>query len=101
MWRDYEDLEESLSMPELNATLAAKRDTDYAQQKFMAALQGVDLDKNVKRSNEAPQTFQDFANEVVAKKTGTSADDIVNLQGSEAEKAGFGVGFGLDYEIAE
>lgn len=99
MWRDYEDLEQSLSMPELNTTLAAKRDADYAHQKFMAALQGVDLEKNVKSGT--PETFQDFASDVISKKTGTSSDDIVNLRGEEAQKAGFGVGFGLDYEISE
>lgn len=87
-------------MPELNATLAAKRDSDYAKQKFTAALQGVDLDKNMGNSS-APVTFQDFASGVISEKTGTAADDIVNLRGNEAQRAGFGVGFGLDYEVSE
>lgn len=66
MWKDYDELESSLSMAELNATLAAKRDSDYQQQKFHAALQGVDLDKSSGRS-EGPKTFQDFATKVKEK----------------------------------
>lgn len=38
IWKDYEDLETSLSMPELMATLAAKRELDYAEKKFFAAI---------------------------------------------------------------
>jgi len=102
MWKDYEELEHSLSMAELNATLAAKRDADYQQQKFHAALQGVDLDsQSGKPEDEEPKTLQDIANKMAAKETGTSTSDIVTLRGAEAMSAGIGIGNGLDYEIVE
>jgi len=45
IWKDYQELEKSLSMPELMATLGSKRELDYEERKFLAAIQGVDLDK--------------------------------------------------------
>ena len=45
IWKDYDELESSMSMPEIMATLKVKRDLDYSQKKFLAAMQGVDLDK--------------------------------------------------------
>ena len=45
IWKDYRELEESLSMPELIATLSSRRELDYEEKKFLAAIQGVDLDK--------------------------------------------------------
>ena len=45
-WKDYDELESSLSMPELAATLKAIYDTENRRQKFMAALQGVDIEKD-------------------------------------------------------
>lgn len=98
IWKDYQDLEDSLSLTELNATLAAKRDSDYQQQKFQAALKGVDLDKESSRSNE-PKSFQEYASSVLSKKAGISNDDILSLQGEFAEKAGIGIGMGIDAEM--
>jgi hypothetical protein len=40
IWKDYEDLESSLSMPELSETLNAKREESYNERKFLAALKG-------------------------------------------------------------
>jgi len=51
IWKDYEELESSLSMQELTATLQIKRELDYSDKKFSAAMQGVDLDKNSGNSN--------------------------------------------------
>ena len=44
IWKDYQELEKSLSMPELIATLEVSRELDYTEKKFLAAIQGVDLD---------------------------------------------------------
>jgi hypothetical protein len=52
IWKDYNELELSLSMPELMATLESKRDLDYQEKKFLAAIQGVDIDKNSGKSSE-------------------------------------------------
>ena len=42
-WKDYDELEETLSMPELLATLEAQRKVKYRDYKFQAAMQGVTL----------------------------------------------------------
>ena len=44
IWKDYQELEKSLSMPELMATIEVSRELDYTEKKFLAAIQGVDLD---------------------------------------------------------
>lgn len=94
IWKDYEELETSMSMPELTATLNIKRELDYADKKFMAAIQGVDLDKNTKKSN----AWEDLKAKVFSKGKATDSKDILALQGVNAQQAGFGIGMGLEYE---
>ncbi len=95
IWKDYEDLETSLSMPELTAVLNAKREADYDHKKFLAAIQGIDLDKQ--RGNSRNE-WEDLKARVFSKGKTSNSDDIVSLQGANAQKAGFGIGLGLDYE---
>ena len=97
IWKDYEELEQSLSMPELTATIKAKRDLDYSDKKFAAAMQGVDLDKNSGNSNE----WEDMKARVFSKGAAENGNDILALQGKNAERAGFGIGMGLTYEVIE
>jgi hypothetical protein len=94
IWKDYEELEQSLSMPELTATIKIKRELDYSDKKFAAAMQGVDLDKNSGGGNE----WEDMKARVFSKGKTTDGNDILALQGINAERAGFGIGMGLDYE---
>jgi hypothetical protein len=94
IWKDYEDLEQSLSMAELTATIKIKRELDYTDKKFAAAMQGVDLDKNSGNQN----AWEDMKARVFSKGRATDGNDILALQGKNAEKAGFGIGMGLDYE---
>jgi len=94
IWRDYEELETSMSMPELTATLNIKRELDYQDKKFYAAIQGVDLDKNTKKSN----AWEDMKARVFSKGKAQNSNDVLALQGVNAQKAGFGIGMGLDYE---
>ena len=96
IWKDYEDLELSLSMPELIATLNAKRDADYNEKKFLAAIQGVDLDKETGRKEEDP--WEKMKARVFSKGKSANPNDITSLQGYAAQKAGFGIGMGLGYE---
>ena len=97
IWKDYEELEECLSMPELTATIKAKRDLDYSDKKFAAAMQGVDLDKNSGNSN----AWEDMKARVFSKGAAENGNDILALQGKNAERAGFGIGMGLTYEVIE
>ena len=94
IWKDYEELEQSLSMPELTATIKIKRELDYSDKKFAAAMQGVDLDKNSGTGNE----WEDMKARVFSKGAAVDGNDILALQGKNAERAGFGIGMGLDYE---
>lgn len=96
IWKDYEDLETSLSLPELVATLNAKREDDYTNKKFLAAIQGVDLDKESGHSSANP--WEAMKARVFSKGKTSDPDDIVSMQGQNAKKAGFGIGMGLDYE---
>lgn len=95
IWKDYDELESSMSMPEIMATLKVKRDLDYGQKKFLAAMQGVDLDKASGKEN----AWEDMKARVFSKGSATGSNDILALQGANAQKAGFGIGMGLDYEV--
>lgn len=96
IWKDYEDLETSLSMPELVATLSSKRDLDYQEKKFLAAIQGVDLDK---QSGKASQNeWEAMKARVFSKGKTEDPNDIISFQGTKAAQAGFGLGMGLGYE---
>jgi hypothetical protein len=97
IWKDYNELEESLSMPELVATLGVRRELDYQEKKFLAAIQGVDLDKN-SGSDRGQKEWEDMKARVFSGGATTDSNDILALQGHNAQKAGFGIGMGLDYE---
>lgn len=79
-WKNYDELESSLSFEELVVTLEAIRKKENKDRKFMAALQGIEL--------------EDDEDEVY--------DDITTLVGMSAHEAGFGLNAGLGYmEIGE
>ena len=96
IWKDYEELETNLSMPELMATLESKRDLDYQEKKFLAAIQGVDLDKN-SGAAKGQKEWEDMKARVFSRGTTGDSNDVLALQGQNAKKAGFGIGMGLDY----
>jgi hypothetical protein len=60
-------------------------------------MQGVDLDKNSGNSNE----WEDMKARVFSKGKAENGNDILALQGKNAERVGFGIGMGLDYEVYE
>lgn len=93
IWKDYEDLESSLSMSELLITLGARRELDYEEKKFLAAIQGVDLDKQSGKQNE----WEEMKARVFSGGKASNANDVLALQGANASKAGFGIGMGLGY----
>jgi hypothetical protein len=97
IWKDYQELETSLSMPELMSTLSVSRELDYSEKKFLAAIQGVDLDKN-SGSEKGQKEWEDMKARVFSKGQASDSNDVLSLQGVNAQKAGFGIGMGLDYE---
>ena len=99
IWKDYQELEESLSMPELMVTLSSKRELDYEEKKFLAAIQGVDLD-GATNSDKGQKEWEDMKARVFSGGATSDSNDVLSLQGQNAKKAGFGIGMGLDYEDA-
>ena len=74
MWKNFDELEESLCVEELIKILNAVRDREHRERVFMAAIQGIDLDEN--QQDEG---------------------DITELKGFVAQEAGFGINMGLGY----
>jgi len=97
IWKDYEELETSLSMPELVATLSSKRDLDYQEKKFLAAIQGIDLDKKSGKASSQNEWEKMKARVFSGGKT-EDPNDIVSFQGRKAAQSGFGIGMGMGYE---
>ena len=102
VWKNIEELEESISLPELMNLISTYRDLDYKEKRFLAAIQGVDLDKGSGYSDSGQERgqkeWEDMKARVFSKGKATDSNDIVALQGENARKAGFGIGMGLQYE---
>jgi hypothetical protein len=77
-------------MPELIITLQAKNRKELEDRKFLASLQGVDLEES-----QETTSFDDVRRRALG--INASADDVVSLQGTFANEAGFGIGAGLGY----
>lgn len=74
-WKNFDELESNLSIEELNAVVDAIRKKDYEEKKFLAALQGVDLEEQSR-----------------------GPEDVSELKNSRLSKEeGFGVGEGLGF----
>jgi hypothetical protein len=97
IWKDYQELEKSLSMPELIATLEVSRELDYTEKKFLAAIQGVDLDGQSDKQR-GQKEWEDMKARVFSGGQTKDSNDVLSLQGPNAQKVGFGIGMGLDYE---
>lgn len=75
-WKNYDELEDQLNIEELIATLEAYRKQKREEQRFMAALQGVDLNESEPAS-------------------------IDDLNGYDAAQKGFGIGLGIGHSVME
>lgn len=96
VWKNFEDLETSISMSELMILLETRRDLDYQEKKFFAAIQGVDLDKETGKGKE--DAWEKMKAKVFSGGKTSDPNDITSFRGHKAAKAGFGVGMGLGYE---
>ena len=79
-------------MPEMLQTLKAVQKTEDEKRRFLASLQGVNLDED---SSSESVTFDDVKRRAFG--ISASKDDVVSLQGEFAKEAGFGIGLGLGY----
>lgn len=93
-WKNFAELESSINMSELVSILEKMRELDYNEKKFLAAIQGVDIDKESGKQDE----WEKMKAKVFSGGKTNNPDDILALQGQNAEKAGFGIGMGLSYE---
>ena len=95
MWKDYDEMEDNLSIQELTEILSTIRKRDERQMQFQAALQGVDLQGSTEDEVDPWERIKAKAF------AGTDdPNDIMSLRGHNAAQAGFGIGLGLDYEEA-
>jgi hypothetical protein len=97
IWKDYQELEKSMSMPELLATLEVSRELDYSEKKFLAAIQGVNLEAQG-QPERGQQEWENLKARVFSRGQTNDANDVLSLQGPKAKSLGFGIGNGLDYE---
>ena len=101
IWKNFDELELSISIEELMQILSITRDLDYEEKKFSAALQGIDLDANSDKSGSKPKgqkEWEDLKARVFSGGATDDSNDVLALQGQNARKAGFGIGMGLAYE---
>lgn len=100
IWKDYQELEDNLSMEELTAILKASRDKTHSDRKFAAALKGVDLDAN-SEDGKGQQEWENMKARVASRGQTSDGNDVMALQGMNAQKAGFGIGMGLSAEVID
>jgi len=91
-------------MAELVAILEAMNEKEYADKKFSAAMQGVDLDKQTgrdkrpkKEGQKKASTFEDIQARVFSGGMAQDANDILALQGSYGARKGFQIGKEMNY----
>lgn len=85
-WKNFDELEDSLSYPELVAMVESMRETEHRLMKFQAALKGIDIDKN-KTQEEDP--IEKAKRRVRAKMAGVDEETLRFRETTSA--AGFGV----------
>lgn len=85
MWKNIEDLEDSLNLEELKLILQSSREKELRSQKFFAALKGIDLDKQ--ETKDAEQRFLEVQQRVEARLNGIDEQVYeMNSLGFEVEK---------------
>ncbi len=99
IWKNFDDLEKNISMPELMAILETTRELDYNEKRFLAAMQGVDLDETSGRNKQEVDPWEAMKARVASNGATSDPNDILSYQGQRAASAGFGIGMGLDYEV--
>jgi hypothetical protein len=72
-WKNFDEIEENLTLEELQAILGAARDKEYRGQKFTAALKGIDLDEKMGNNDSS---FDDVKRRAEAKLTGVSEEHL-------------------------
>jgi hypothetical protein len=82
-WKNFEEMEESLSLAELNLIVKYKRMQEHENRKFAAALKGINLDKDADSSVQ--KRLDDVKRRAAVKLKGENA-----VQQEEFADLGFG-----------
>lgn len=88
-WKNVEDLEESLSLEELEAVIAAAREKEQRLMRFYAAFKGVDLDKQ--SQEDADERLRQIERRAKARIAGLSDEEVEKA--AEPSFAEFGIDF--------
>lgn len=86
-------------MPELLSILKEKNEQDFEDKKFLASLQGANIEGG--REEASLDKWEEIKARAFSGGKTSNPRDILALQGKAAQKAGFGIGMGLDYEVIE
>jgi hypothetical protein len=70
-WKNFDDLEENLTKEELFELLLKARELKYENMKFMAALKGIDLEKDSQK-----QKFDEVRSRAMARSSGVSVEQV-------------------------
>jgi len=82
-WRNFQEMEDNLSLDELIAILDAHREDQYQRNKFLAAIQGIDLEGENNKDK-----VEEIKLRVRARQAGMHEDDLEVME----------VGFGIEEE---
>jgi hypothetical protein len=96
-WKNFEELEENLSMPELVQLLKSISKEKEDDRRFFASLQGINLgeDATVEDEDNEHPTFEEI--QMRAQGINGLQNDIIGLRGQAAAAKGFGINQGLGY----
>lgn len=90
MFKNFEDLEENLSLQELEMLLAKARDVEYDRQRFAASLKGINLDEHTDGNGESQEdAFERVKNKAKAMLAGMSEEQFELSQ------------IGIDFKVEE
>lgn len=86
-------------MPELLAALDASRKQTDREHRFLAAIQGIDMDEEEQETSG--NSFEDVRHRANVRRMGgdPDANDVTSLHGEYAQQIGFGIGQGLGHEV--
>ena len=74
MFKNFDDLEESLNLNELETLLDKARDVEHDRMRFAASLKGIDLDKGQAKSEE--ERFNEVKRKAEAQLRGMSEEEL-------------------------
>ncbi len=72
LWKNFDDLEESICLAELYQILESSREKEQNHRKFLAAIKGIDLS-----ANDKDEEFERVKRQAEARLTGKSEEEVL------------------------